>query len=149
MVEYMFIKMVPTQTYLTVVDPTKKSRFVCFSNKRTAEVFVDYVTNFRSLHGFWPNLDMSDRMTKVKSKIGCKKRTTEELKKYLSYDIFDYENIDEMAKRTNVSFIHITNFSHLSDGPEQQIITFSGQEWDGEADEAAYRDLLEFNLKIS
>jgi len=27
-------------------------------------------------------------------------------------------------------------------------VSFSGQEWDGEADEAAYRDLLEFNLKI-
>ena len=148
MVEYMFIKMVPTQTYLTVVDPTKKSRFVCFSNKRTAEVFVDYVTNFRSIHGFWPNLDMSDRMIKVKSKVGTKKRTPHELRKYLTFDNFDYENIEEMAKTTNVSFIHITNFSHLPDGHEQQIVSFSGQEWDGEADDLAYRGLLEFNLKI-
>jgi len=27
-------------------------------------------------------------------------------------------------------------------------VTFSGQEWDGEADDFAYRDLLEFNLKV-
>jgi hypothetical protein len=27
-------------------------------------------------------------------------------------------------------------------------VTFSGQEWDGEADEAAYRDLLEFKYQV-
>lgn len=148
MVNYMFVKMLPTKGYLTVVDPNKKSRFICFSNQLTADAFVDYVTNFRSIHGFWPNLDMSDRMSRVKSLIGTKKRTPEELKKYIGYEMFDYDNIEEMAKRTNVSFIHITNFSYLPDGPEQQIITFSGQEWDGEADDLAYRDLLEFNLKV-
>lgn len=148
MVKYMFIKMIPTDSYLTVVDPNKKSRFVCFSNHQTADVFVDYVANFRSIHGFWPNLDMSDRMSRVKTLVGAKKRTPEELKKYLGYEMFDYDNIEEMAKRTNVSFIHITNFSHLADGSEQQIITFSGREWDGEADDLAYRDLLEFNLKV-
>lgn len=148
MVKYMFIKMIPTDSYLTVVDPNNKPRYVCFSNRQTADVFVDYVTNFRSIHGFWPNLDMSDRMVKVKSLVGIKKRTPEELKKYIGYEMFDYENIDEMAKRTNISFINITNFSHLADGPEQQIIIFSGEEWDGEADDFAYRDLLEFNLKV-
>jgi hypothetical protein len=61
---------------------------------------------------------------------------------------FDYENIDDMSKRTNVSFICVTNFAYLPDSHETQLVSFSGQEWDGEADEAAYRDLLEFNLKI-
>lgn len=149
MVKYMFVKMILTNTYLTVVDPNKKTRFVCFSNKQTADMFVDYVTNFRSKHGFWPNLDMSDRMSHVKSRIGFKKRTPEDLKKYIDYDLFEYDDIDEMARTTNTSFIHITNFCHLPDGPQQQIITFSGQEWDGEADEHAYIDLLEFNLKVN
>ncbi len=53
-----------------------------------------------------------------------------------------------MASRTNVSFICVTSFAYIPDGIEEQIVSFSGQEWDGEADEAAYRDLLEFNLKI-
>jgi len=148
MLKYTFIKMIPVDSYLTVVDPNKKSRFVCFSNQQTADVFVDYITKFRSTHGFWPTMDMSDRMVKVKSLVGIKKRTPEDLKKYIGYDMFDYETIDKMAKTTNISFIHITNFSHLPDGPEQQIITFSGQEWDGQADDLAYRDLLEFNLKV-
>jgi len=70
------------------------------------------------------------------------------LKKYLSLESFDYENIEEMAKRTNISFICVTNFAYVPDGHETQLVSFSGQEWDGEADERLYRELLEFNLKI-
>jgi len=66
----------------------------------------------------------------------------------LEYELFDYDNIDEMARRTNISFLCVTNFAFIPDGNEQQIVSFSGQEWDGEADEVAYRDLLEFNLKV-
>jgi len=148
MSSYHLIQMKPTKTYLSIVDPNKKSRFVCFSHRKTADAFMDYVTHFRSKHGHWPNMDMSNRFARVRSKSGIKKRTPDELKNYLSLESFDYENIDDMAKRTNVSFICVTNFVYVPDGIEQQIISFSGQEWDGEADEAAYRDLLEFNLKI-
>ena len=100
---YHLIQMKPTKTYLSVVDPNKKSRFVCFDKKDTADVFVNYVTNFRSKHGYWPSLDMSNRLATVRSKTGIKKRTPEELKKYLSLETFDYENIEEIAMRTNVS----------------------------------------------
>jgi len=146
---YHFIKLKPTKTYLTIIDPTKKSRFVCFGDKNTADAFVDYVANFRSKHGYWPNMDMSNRVSLVRSKTGIKKRTVEEIKEYLHFESFEYENIDEMARRANISFICITNFAYIPDGNEQQIVTFSGQEWDGEADEVAYRDLLEFNLKVN
>jgi hypothetical protein len=91
---------------------------------------------------------MSNRYARVRSKTGIKKRTPEELKDYLSLEPFDYENIEDMASRTNVSFICVTSFAYVPDGIEQQIVSFSGQEWDGEADDVAYRDLLEFNLKI-
>jgi len=145
---YHFIQMKPTKTYLSLVDPQKKSRFVCFQNEKTANVFVDYITQFRSIHGFWPNMDMSNRYVRLVSKVGVKKRTPSELKKYLSLEPFDYQNVEDMAMRTNVSFICVTNFSYIPDTTEQIIVTFSGQEWDGEADESAYRDLLDFSLKI-
>jgi hypothetical protein len=148
MTTYHLIQMKPTKTYLSLVDPNKKTRFVCFQDRETADTFVDYVTNFRSKHGFWPNMDMSNRYARVRSKTGIKKRTPEELKDYLSLESFDYENIEDMASRTNVSFICVTSFAYVPDGIEQQIVSFSGQEWDGEADDVAYRDLLEFNLKI-
>ena len=147
MTEYHLIQMKPTKTFLSLVDPNKKSRFVCFSDKKTATTFVNYVTNFRSKHGFWPNMDMSSKVSTIKSKVVMKKRTPEELEKYLSLEPFDFENIEEMAKRTNISFICITNFAYIPDNNEQQIVSFSGQEWDGEADELSYRQLLEFNLK--
>ena len=140
--------MKPTKTYLSIVDPQKKARFICFGDTKTADTFVNYVTHFRSKHGHWPNMDMSNRVATVMSKTGFKKRTPEELKKYLSLESFDYENIEEMAKRTNISFICVTNFAYLPDGHETQLVSFSGQEWDGEADERLYRELLEFNLKI-
>ncbi len=149
MSSYHLIQMKPTKTYLSIVDPSKKSRFVCFSDRKTADAFVDYVTHFRSKHGHWPNMDMSNRFARVRSKSGIKKRTPNELKNYLSLESFDYENIDDMTKRTNVSFICVTNFAYLPDSHETQLVSFSGQEWDGEADESLYRDLLEFNLKIN
>jgi hypothetical protein len=91
---------------------------------------------------------MSQKIKTVKSLTGVKKRTPEELKEYLSYETFDFEQIDEMSKRSNVSYIHITNFTYIPNGEENQIVSFSGQEWDGQADDVMYRDLLEFNLKI-
>jgi hypothetical protein len=148
MTAYHFIQMKPTKTYLSIVDPQKKARFICFGDTKTADTFVNYVTHFRSKYGHWPNMDMSNRVATVMSKTGFKKRTPEELKKYLSLESFDYENIEEMAKRTNISFICVTNFAYLPDGHETQLVSFSGQEWDGEADERLYRELLEYNLKI-
>jgi hypothetical protein len=148
MTVYHFIQMKPTKTYLSIVDPQKKARFICFGDTKTADTFVNYVTHFRSKHGHWPNMDMSNRIATVMSKAGFKKRTPEELKKYLSLESFDYEDIEEMAKRTNISFICVTNFAYLPDGRETQLVSFSGQEWDGEADERLYRELLEYNLKI-
>ena len=145
--DYHFIQMKPTKAFLSIVDPNKKSRFVCFSDKKTAEVFVNYVTTFRSKHGFWPNLDMSREVRTVKSKVGFKQRSPEELREYISLDTYDYETIYNMARRTNVSFICVTDFAFSPDGEHQQRVSFSGQEWDGEADEAVYRDLLEFKLK--
>jgi hypothetical protein len=140
--------MKPTQTYLSIVDPNKKSRFVCFPEKKTANTFVDYVTCFRSKHGHWPLIDMSNKVTTIRSKVGFKKRTPEELKKFLELHTFEYDNIEEMSKRTNVSFICVSSFAYIPDGVEQQVISFSGQEWNGSADDIAYRDLLEFNLKV-
>lgn len=145
---YHLILMKPTKTYLSVVDPNKKTRFVCFQDTKTADTFVNYVAHFRSRHGFWPNMDMSNRYARVVSRTGMKKRSPAELRDYLALEEFEYENIEQMAMRMNVSFICVTNFAYLPDGQEQQIITFSGQEWDGHADEDKYRELLDFNLKI-
>jgi len=145
--QFVFVQMKPTKAYLSLIDPHQKSRYVCFSNKNTADVFVHYVTTFRSKHGYWPVLDMSERFKTIKSKTGIKKRTPEELMEYLEYQIFDFDQIDEMSKRTNISYLHVTNFTYIPNGEENQIVSFSGQEWDGQADDLKYRDLLEFNLK--
>ena len=145
--KFVFIQMKPTKTFLTLTDPQKKSRFICFSNKNTADVFVDYVTSFRSRHGYWPAMDMSQKFRTIKSKTGIKKRSPEELKEYLSYETFDFEQIDEMSKRSNISYLHVTNFTYIPNGEDNQVVSFSGQEWDGQADDLKYRDLLEFNLK--
>ena len=146
--KFVFVQMKPTKAYLSLIDPHQKSRYVCFSNKNTADVFVHYVITFRSKHGYWPVLDMSERFKTIKSKIGVKKRTPEELMEYLEYETFDFEQIDEMSKRSNISYLHVTNFTFIPNGEENQIVSFSGQEWDGEADDLKYRDLLEFNLKV-
>lgn len=147
--EYHFVQMKPTNTYLSLVDPNKKSRLICFQSKNTAKSVVDYVTNFRSEHGYWPVLDLSRPNTFVKSKPNVKKRTPEELKKYIGLETINYEDIEKMARKTNNSFMCVLRFSCTETDTEKQVIRFAGQEWDGRVDEASYRDLLEFNLKIT
>lgn len=147
--EYHFVQMKPTNTYLTLVDPSKKSRLICFRSKKTAGTFVDYVSEFRSKHGYWPSLDLSRQNTTIETFKKVRERTPEEVKKYLSLETHDIERIERMAARTNNSFLCVFRFSVIETIPSKQIISFSGQEWDGMVDEDAYRDLLEFNLKIT
>ena len=63
--EYHFVKLNVNGTYLSLVDPTQKSRFMCFRDKKIADKCIEYVSSFRARRGVWPSFDMSTGMKKI------------------------------------------------------------------------------------
>ncbi len=49
--EYHFVKLTVNGTYLSLVDPMHKPRFICFKERETAGKCVEYVSSFRARHG--------------------------------------------------------------------------------------------------
>jgi hypothetical protein len=144
--EFHFVKLNVNGTYLSLVDPSQKSRFICFSDKGKARECVEYVSSFRSRHGVWPCFDMSKGKRQFESKVGVKLRTPEQIKRYIDIETYDLNTIDRIAKRTNSSFYCMLHFE-IEDLGSTESITMSGQEMDAVVDEDAFRDLLEYKLK--
>lgn len=145
--EFHFVKLNVNGTYLSLVDPATKPRFICFSSHETADKCVKYVSSFRSKHGVWPSFDMSKGQRKLESS-SVKTRTPEQIERYIDIETYDMNTIDRIASRTNSSFYCILHFE-TEDIGNLESISMSGQEMDAVVDEYAYRDLLEYNLKIN
>tara|TARA_B110000093_G_scaffold158923_1_gene178282 strand:+ start:369 stop:809 length:441 start_codon:yes stop_codon:yes gene_type:complete len=143
--EYHFIKLNVNGTYLSLVDPSHKSRFICFRDKPTAGKCVEYVSSFRARHGVWPSFDMTQRKKKIESS-SAKLRTSEQVMRYLEVDTYDLDTVDSIAARTNTSFYCVLRFDSVTNN-NIEALDMSGQEMDAIVDEAAYRDLLEYKLK--
>ena len=145
--EFHFIKLNVNGTHLSLVDPSSKSRFLCFSDVKNAHKCIDYVTSFRSRHGVWPSFDMSESKRKIRSSTDVKVRTPEELRRYLEIESYDFQTIDRMACRSNVSFYCVLNFDTIANGTSESI-SMTGQEMDGEATPSKYIEWLNLNLKV-
>tara|TARA_B110000305_G_C19455427_1_gene650617 strand:+ start:178 stop:618 length:441 start_codon:yes stop_codon:yes gene_type:complete len=145
--EFHFVKLNVNGTYLSLVDPAHKPRLICFQDKRLVYKCVDYVSLFRSKHGVWPSFDMSKNKRKLES-VSIKSRTPEQVKQYLEIDTYDFNTIDVIATRSNISFYNVLRFDTVNVGNIESI-DMSGQEMDAVVDDFLYRDLLEFNLKVN
>jgi len=69
------------------------------------------------------------------------------VKQYLEIDTYDFNTIDLIASRSNVSFYNVLRFNTIDAGNVESI-DMSGQEMDAVVDDVSYRDILEFSLKI-
>ena len=146
--EFHFVKLNVNGTYLSLVDPASKPRFICFSEKERAYDCINYVASFRSRYGVWPCFDMSRGQRTLQSNTTVKLRTPEQVKRYLDLETYDFNTIDRIATRTNASFYCVLRFeTEMIQNIES--ISMAGQEMDAVVDEDAYRDLLEFSLKIN
>jgi hypothetical protein len=90
---------------------------------------------------------MSREKRKLESS-SVKSRTPEQIERYIDIETYDMNTIDRIASRTNSSFYCILHFE-TEDIGNLESISMSGQEMDAVVDEDAYRDLLEYNLKIN
>ena len=142
-----FVKLNVNGTYLSLVDPSYKPRYICFQDMLLTEKCLDYVSMFRSKHGVWPSFNMSRKRRKLES-VSIKKRTPEQVKRYLEIETYDFKTIDMIATRSNVSFYNVLRFDTTEFGNIESV-DMSGQEMDATVDDFLYRDLLEYNLKVN
>lgn len=145
--EFHFVKLNVNGTYLSLVDPSSKPRFMCFPNHETAENCVKYVSTFRSKHGIWPCFDMSRGKRRLESS-NVKIRTPEQVERFLEIESYDFNTINEIAARSNVSFYSVIRFETI-DFRNIESISMSGQEFDGQADFDRYTEWLNISLKIN
>lgn len=143
--EFHFIKLNVNGTHLSLVDPSSKSRFVCFPDVHGARKCVDYVASFRSRYGVWPSFDMSTETRKIKSAVDAKARTPDEIRRYLEIETYDLRTIDRIARRSNVSFYCVLAFDIVNTDATESI-SMSGQEMDGEAKLDTYVDWLNLTM---
>jgi hypothetical protein len=146
--EFLLVKFIPCKTYLSLVDPNGKSRFVCFSERDVGINCIKYVSHFKFKYGVWPILDMSDNRRRVEPRLEGIVKTPREIAKEFKLEQFDYDGIDKMSMRSNVSFYCILDFSTSMFNGEE-MIAMSGQEMDGNADDYMYRKVLNDGLNIT
>ncbi len=146
--DFHFIKLNYNGTYLSLVDPKSKSRFVCFAEKDMAMKCIDYSAEFRARNRIWPSLDMSsenrklERMEQVKFPYGSPRI----IKRSLEIETLDFNTLDKIACRTNVSFYCILAFDVIF-GANTETVNMTGQEMDGVASPEDFGEWMDFNLK--
>jgi hypothetical protein len=143
----LFVKHIPCKTYLSLVDPNGKSRFACFSEREVGNNCVKYISNFKFKHGVWPVLDMSENRRHVEP-VFENVETLNEIQSEFELKEFNYDDIDRMSMRSNVSFFCIINFKTTTLNGEE-MIAMSGQEMDGSADDYVFRKTLDDGLNIT
>lgn len=134
-------------TYLSIVDPKSKPRFVCFTEKETAKSYINYAAEFRAKNRIWPCLDMTSEFRKLETK-NVPYGRPEQIKRYLDIESFDIGTLDKLACKTNISFYCILKFDVTYDGPNETL-SFSGQELDGVADPIQFGEWMDLSLKIT
>ena len=104
--EFHFIKLNYNGTYLSLVDPKSKSRFVCFAEKDIAMKCLEYSADFRARNHIWPSLDMSkqNRKLELNEEVRFPYGSPQIIKRSLEIESFDLNTINLIARRTNVSF---------------------------------------------
>jgi len=90
---------------------------------------------------------MSRSHRKIESNTHVKLRTPQQVKCYLDLETYDLNTIDRIASRTNSSFYCVLRFN-ADMITNIESISMAGQEMDAIVDEVAYKDILEFSLKI-
>ena len=146
--EFHFVKLIHNGTFLSLVDPSLKPRFICFVDRAVTNECIDYMADFRSRNRIWPSFDMSGDQRKLKmgERVKFPYGTPRIIKRSLHIDTYDLNTIDILAKKTNISFYCILNFD-VQFGDDTETISLSGQEMDGMANSEDFGEWMDFSLK--
>ena len=143
-----FIKLNYNGTYLSMVDSSSKPRFVCFNEKNVGSKYIDYAADFRARNRIWPSLDMSseNRKLELNEEIEFPYGPPRIIKRALEIETFDFDTMDQISSRTNVSFYCILAFDVIFNN-DSESISMSGQEMDGVATPEDFGEWMDYSLK--
>lgn len=147
--DFHFIKLNYNGTYLCLVDPKSKPRFVCFAEKDMAMKYVDYSAEFRARNRIWPSLDMSSKTKKLEliEEVKFPYGSPRIIKRSLDIETFDFNTLDKISGRSNISFYCILAFDVIF-GNDTETVSMTGQEMDGVASPEDFGEWMDFSLKI-
>ena len=131
--------------YTTIIDPDGTPRIICFSKKNTAKECIDYMTKYRSSYGVWPDMNLENPVSRINPDKNAKKRTPENIRKYIFTEQKVKSQLDEMSTGTGVSYFYCHYFEYNDD---LLRISISGQKIDGKIDDKYYKSRLDTRLKI-
>lgn len=140
---YNFVKFKPVDTYSSIIDLNKKSRFICFQDKKNAETYIDYMTNFRIKHGYWMRIDLSDEKKEIKSRLSFKKIPSELIRQHLEIETFDDDELQMICSMHSISLLYCHKFKVISEDFENKYnLLLSAQELDSEPENDKYIKML-------
>ena len=108
--QYNFIRLNLTNTYATILDKNSFPRYICFKDSMSARNCVSHICYYRSKHGHWPTLDLSEDRHKIEQKINFKKRKPEELYKYFEIVELDEDELNNMCNTHHMSLFYCHSF---------------------------------------
>ena len=130
--------------YTTLIDPDGKPRIVCFSKKSIAKECVNYMSEYRSSYGVWPDMNLEKPVSRINPDKNAKKRTPQEIINYIEIDKKSKHDLDMMSTTSGVSFFYCHNFNYENDLLRIQLI---GQKIDGEISVPYFISRLDHRLK--
>jgi hypothetical protein len=97
----------------------------------------------------WPSFDMASekRRLELNEEISFPYGSPSMIKRSLEIESFDFNTLDRISTRTNISFYCILTFD-VTFGDDSESIALSGREMDGKADPDEYKEWMNVNLKI-
>ena len=129
----------------TIIDPNRVPRAICFKDRVNAVKYVDYLSIHRSKFGYWPNVDLSEPVTKITPKQGAKKRTPDYVKRFIKINTLKEHELNGISMTSGLSYFYCHEFEY---DDELLKLNLRGQEIDGMVDDNMYKESLECNLKI-
>jgi hypothetical protein len=130
--------------YTTITDPEGKPRIICFSNKKISKECINYMSKYRSTYGVWPDMNLEKPVSRINPDKTIKKRTYEDIRKYIFTEQKVKSQLDEMSTRSGVSYFYCHYFDYNND---LLRISLTGQKIDGEIDDNYYKTCLDTRLK--
>lgn len=140
---YHFIRHKPSGGLLTMVDPTSKPMYMCFKNKICAERCKKHLAHFKSNHGVWPVINLSNETTQVIAPLKTESLTMSHMYSQLIIDTIGEDKLITMGTVTGSSVMYCHEFGVLRDGSDMLNVSFSGQELEIEPDYDEYIRSLE------
>tara|TARA_B100000405_G_scaffold302490_1_gene265919 strand:- start:1181 stop:1630 length:450 start_codon:yes stop_codon:yes gene_type:complete len=97
--------------YVTIIDEYQCRRYLCFTSLKVATKCIDYHAEFRSKHGYWPEIDLGKQKNEIEVK-EFKKRSPEKLKKYFDIEFHNQKDADDVCSIYNAPYFICHDFQY-------------------------------------